>query len=160
MKTLSKAMVRKIDHLRKEMLTNEAFEETFQQFFNIALDENFMNSGKEIMEAPLIGSAISRTLMRLYEKAFPDEEKFTTVDDVSRQALIGINHIESHGMYHGPVIICGGMGGFFYFEKEGTGILSLSFPGDETVWYSRFTTIQDFGDYFPQMNLPDSTVQN
>lgn len=153
-------MVRKIDHLRTEMLTNEAFEETFQQFFNIALDENFMDSGKEITEAPLIATAISQTLKGLYEKAFPDEKKLIARDPLSGQAFISINHIENQGMYHGPVIMYGGMGGFFYFEKEGAGLLSLSFPVSETVWYSRFTTIQDFGDYLPQMNLPDSSVPN
>jgi hypothetical protein len=158
MKTLSKSMIRRIDHLREEMLNNDAFEETFQHFFDIALEDTFIQSGKEVTPIPLITSAITKTLQRLYEKAFPERKINQGGIKQDTNALISINQIKKQGLCHGPVLMFGGIGGFFYFESEGVGLLSISFPGNGEVWYARFSTLQDLDGYLTPINPPDPTV--
>lgn len=153
-------MKEKIEKLRDQLVSNDDFHATFTYFFtSLAMDQNFMKKGEALGEAPKLSTAITKTMESLYQHLL-ETPGIKPRSGNDTMAFVGVNYIKEYGLYHGPIKITSGMGSYFYFEKEGMGLMMVKFLESPKMWYSRFTTIEHDGDAIPYIYPMDPNSRN
>lgn len=149
---LAKELSGKIEELKKGLIYNDEFQEIFNYFFEVVTaDPHFTSSSKTLPESSFISTAVKYTLKSLYEKKLFENQEQLTSSTEDQMAFFITQYIKEAGFYHGPVAMFGGMGCYFYFEKQSMGLLNIKFPDSDRVWYSRFTALKAEKGALPQL---------